>query len=132
VKVIGDEPGNTDNDPDPSEKAVSGQRAGLDHADRVDRDARRHRQGEALRVQHGLSCPPAPTGSLVSKSSGFPICSYGLTVLAPFRPELNRMVPFDFWSGPFWFSVDYGALSTESTMTQQCTAGRMLAELMFY
>ena len=23
VKVIGDEPGNTDNDPDPSEKAVS-------------------------------------------------------------------------------------------------------------
>jgi hypothetical protein len=24
VKVIGDEPGNTDSDPDPSEKAVSG------------------------------------------------------------------------------------------------------------
>ena len=44
----------------------------IDKAGCVDRDARRHRQGEAVRVQHSVSCPPAPTGSLVSKSSGFP------------------------------------------------------------
>jgi hypothetical protein len=42
-----------------SRRRTSGQRAGLDHADRVDRDARRHRQGEAVRLR------PTVTGSIL-------------------------------------------------------------------
>jgi tetratricopeptide (TPR) repeat protein len=57
-------------------------------------------------LEHGLRLNPFdPQNFVWFQTLAFAEYFAGNRVLAPFHPLHKRLVPFGFWSGPFWFSV---------------------------